>query len=254
MPEALRLRIIGRLRTPFADKFGVPRQARLVDLPGTLEMIPPFDQIGWFDGLEEISHVWITFLFHQAVEQGWKGRVRPPRLGGNRRLGVFATRSPFRPNHLGLSVLRLRRIEHESGRRVKLLLSGVDMVDGTPVVDIKPYIPYADAVANARGGFASDAPEPRLEVRFTTGAQARAEELAVPAEVLEAMARLLALDPRPAYAAGGDDGKEYGMSLYQWNFRWQVFDSRRLALVVAIEPFSPQRQERPTSGSDFSPT
>ena len=237
------LAVIGHLRTPFRDRFGIPRQAGLVALPGTIEMVPPYDQRTFFEGLEEVSHLWVSFLFHAVQEQGWKGRVRPPRLGGNRRLGVFATRSPFRPNHLGLSVLRLESIEAKEGRRVVLKVSGVDMLDGTPVVDIKPYIPYADAIPEASGGFASQAPAERLEVVFTPEAERQRLELGLTDEVVESIVRLIALDPRPAYAAGNDEGREYGLSLYDWNLRWRVYDGQRLALVTGVTPI--------VSGSDL---
>ena len=230
------LAVIGRLRTPFRDRFGIPRQAGLVDLPGRIEMAPPYDQRAFFEGLEEVSHLWVTFLFHAVQAKGWKGRVRPPRLGGNRRLGVFATRSPFRPNHLGLSVLRLKSIEAKGGGGVSLNVSGVDMLDGTPVVDIKPYIPYADAIPEASGGFASEAPAQRLQVVFTPQAEHQRAQLGLADEIVEALARLIALDPRPAYTAGNDEGREYGLSLYDWNVRWQVYDRRRLALVTAVTP------------------
>ncbi len=236
MADRFRLEAIGHLRTPFPDKFGIPRQAGLVDLPGTIEMVPPYDERAFFEGLEEVSHLWVTFLFHRNLEQGWRGRVRPPRLGGNRRLGVFATRSPFRPNHLGLSVVRLHGIDSRAGREVKLRISGVDMLDGTPVVDIKPYLPYADAVTGARGGFASAAPEPRLKVRFTPELETRLQAMPQGAELADAIRALVALDPRPAYLAGEDHGKEYGMALYRWNVRWRVEDATGEAVVFGMEP------------------
>lgn len=236
MEGSTQLDFIGYLRTPFREKFGIPRQAGLVEVPGVIEMVPPWDRQDFFEGLEEVSHLWITFLFHQNREQGWRGRVRPPRLGGNRRIGVFATRSPFRPNHLGLSVVRLERMESREGRGVRLHVTGVDMVDGTPVVDIKPYIPYADAVTEARGGFASAAPEPRLKVRFTLELETRLQAMPQGVELADAIRALVALDPRPAYLAGEDHGKEYGMALYRWNVRWRVEDATGEAVVFGMEP------------------
>ncbi len=236
MSTTHRIDPVGLLRTPFPEKFGIPRQAGLVDLPGTIEMVPPYDERRFFDGLEEVSHLWVTFLFHRNLEQGWKGRVRPPRLGGNRRLGVFATRSPFRPNHLGLSVVRLHGIDSRGGRQVRLRISGVDMLDGTPVVDIKPYLPYADAVTEARGGFAGAAPEPRLKVRLVPELESRLRAMPEGAELAHAIRALIALDPRPAYAAGEDHGREYGMALYRWNIRWRVEDAAGEAVVFGMEP------------------
>ncbi len=235
MRDLFRLEAIGRLRTPFPDKFGIPRQAGLVDLPGVIEMAPPYDELDFFEGLEEVSHLWVTFLFHRNLEQRWKGRVRPPRLGGNRRLGVFATRSPYRPNHLGLSAVRLRAIESRKGRSVKLRISGVDMLDGSPVVDIKPYLPYADAVAGARGGFADSAPEPRLQVGFTAELESRLRALPEGEELAGAVRALIGLDPRPAYAAGSGQGRIHGMALYRWDFRWRVEDGGKRAVVFGME-------------------
>jgi len=200
-----------------------------------LEHSTPWDQLAFFEGLEEASHLWVTFLFHQNREQGWRGRVRPPRLGGNRRLGVFATRSPFRPNHLGLSVLRLTGIESQGSRGVKLHVSGVDMVDGTPVLDIKPYLPYADAPAEAHGGFAAEVPEAKLAVVFVPEVERRLAEMTQGAELARLVESLIALDPRPAYAAGSDQGRVYGMQFYGWDIRWRVDDAGRSAQVVEID-------------------
>lgn len=239
MPEerlehSTQLDFIGYLRTPFRQKFGVPRQAGLVEVPGVIEMRQPWDQIGYFEGLEEVSHLWVTFLFHQNRGQGWRGRVRPPRLGGNRRLGVFATRSPFRPNHLGLSALRLIGIESRGSRGVELHVSGVDMVDGTPVLDIKPYIPYADAVTEACGGFAAEAPTAKLAVVFEPEVKERLAKMPRGGELARMIESLVALDPRPAYAAGSDRGRAYGMQLYEWGIRWLVDDASGSARVVEI--------------------
>lgn len=141
---------IGYIRSCFMEKFAIPRQPLLAPAArGTLELLPPFDQVEALEGLEQVSHVWLLFLFHQALEDKPRLKVRPPRLGGNRSLGVFATRATHRPNGIGQSVVRLEGFE--AGR---LWLSGIDLLDGTPVLDIKPYVPYADAVADARNGIA----------------------------------------------------------------------------------------------------
>jgi tRNA-Thr(GGU) m(6)t(6)A37 methyltransferase TsaA len=236
LETSTRLDFIAYLRTPFREKFGIPRQAGLVEVPGSIEMVPPWDRRDYFQGLEEVSHLWVTFLFHQNRNQGWRGRVRPPRLGGNQRFGVFATRSPFRPNHLGLSVVRLVEIESSGGRRVRLHVSGVDMVDGTPVLDIKPYIPYADAVRGAHGGFAAKAPEPRLQVLFAETVEQQLAALENGQALREQIRALVALDPRPAYAAGADRGRAYGMRFQCWNIRWRVDDAAATARIVEIRP------------------
>ena len=162
---------IGYIRTPFREKFGVPRQPGLATAAqGVLELAPPFDRPESLEGLEGFSHVWLLWRFHLAVRKSedWSPTVRPPRLGGNRRLGVFATRSPFRPNPLGLSAVRLLAVER---RACRLVLGGVDLVDGTPVFDIKPYAPYTDSIPDAAGGFADASPEARLCVMFSAEAQ-----------------------------------------------------------------------------------
>ena len=227
---------IGRIRTPFAQKFGIPRQPGLVEADGTLEIHSPWDRLEYFDGLESVSHLWVLFLFHESLEQGWRGRVRPPRLGGNLRRRVFATRSPFRPNHIGLSVVQLQGIRHQKGRRVKLDVTGVDMLDGSPLLDIKPYVPYADAVTDATGGFADQAPQPSLKVHYLP--EVEEALLARPdGERFMALLRsVIALDPRPAYVRGRDGGREYRMRLQDMEVRWIMDDEERNVLVVSVEP------------------
>lgn len=238
MDNHVRLDFIGRLRTPFRQKFGVPRQAGLVEVPGVIEMTPPWDRAEYFEGLEQVSHLWVTYLFHHNLDQGWRGRVRPPRLGGNRRLGVFATRSPFRPNHLGLSAVKLLRVESTAGLAVKLHVSGVDMVDGSPVLDIKPYLPYADSIVEAQVEYAGEAPDAGLNVTLGPQPEQFLGEMEEGEELASLIASLIALDPRPAYAAGKSGAQEYGMQLYSWNVRWSVDDLRQVAQVTRIEPAS----------------
>lgn len=162
---------IGYIRSCFMEKFAIPRQPLLAPAArGTLELLPPFDQAEALEGLEQVSHIWLLFLFHQALEDKPRLKVRPPRLGGNRSLGVFATRATHRPNGIGQSVVRLEGFE--AGR---LWLSGIDLLDGTPVLDIKPYVPYADAVADARNGIA-DAPPPGIAVEWSEQARRQAHE------------------------------------------------------------------------------
>ena len=236
LQESVSLEVIGHIRTPFRQKFGIPRQAGLVAAPGVIEMVSPWDRAEFFEGLEQVSHLWVTYLFHQNLQQGWRGRVRPPRLGGNQRLGVFATRSPFRPNHLGLSVVRLLKMESRGGREVKLQVSGVDMLDGSPVLDIKPYLPYADAIMDAEVGFASDAPQARLNVAFAPSAERFLQTLDDGDELTRLIASLVALDPRPAYLAGRSREREHGMQIYGWNVRWRVDEGRQTAQITEITP------------------
>ncbi|MGB0711950.1 MAG: tRNA (N6-threonylcarbamoyladenosine(37)-N6)-methyltransferase TrmO [Gammaproteobacteria bacterium] len=187
-------RPIARIRTPFGGKFGTPRQSGLVpSAQGWVELLAPYNRPEALDGLEGFSHLWLIWVFHEAVRDDWSPTVRPPRLGGNERMGVFATRSPFRPNPIGLSVVELLELD---AARSRFRVGGVDISDGTPILDIKPYVPYADALPDARAGFASEAPDARLEVHFSPAARAVLDT----SPHLEPLIRqTLALDPRPAY-------------------------------------------------------
>jgi tRNA-Thr(GGU) m(6)t(6)A37 methyltransferase TsaA len=227
---------IGFIHSCFPDKFGIPRQARLVaEACATLELLPPFDMPEALRGLEDFSHIWLIFVFHAHLDSGWRPTVRPPRLGGNKRLGVFATRSPFRPNPIGLSAVELTGIDMKKGRSF-LHLRGVDLLDGTPVVDIKPYIPYADALPDARGSFASEAPDrSSLSIDFAPQAQAfchTAENIGH--SRLETLIRqVLENDPRPAYYANRPGRQSFGMRLLDLEVQWQIEGQR--ILVVSIK-------------------
>ena len=185
--------IIARIHTDLPEKFGVPRQSGLVpQLRGTIVLEPAYRNPDALRGLEGFSHLWLIFQFHRAVREGWSPTVRPPRLGGNVRMGVFATRSPFRPNALGLSCVRLLAVE-DGPEGLMLKVGGADLMDGTPIFDIKPYIPYADCKPEATCGFAPD-PGATLRVRYAPGT---AEKL--PPEKRTALTGILANDPRPRY-------------------------------------------------------
>lgn len=223
---------IGVVHSPFREKFGIPRQPGLVtSATTTLELLPPYNRLEAVKGLEGFSHIWISFVFHGVKRQEWKPTVRPPRLGGNERVGVFASRSTHRPNPIGLSVVELTGIDSSDGR-VVLSLKGADLLDGTPVLDIKPYIPYVDAIADARSGFADTAPLPSLRVAFSAQAEQQCLGLAVKyPELRQLICEVLALDPRPAYQA--ESGREYGVNLYDLNIRFHVSGGN--AEVLAIE-------------------
>jgi tRNA-Thr(GGU) m(6)t(6)A37 methyltransferase TsaA len=220
----IELQAIAVVHSPFEEKFGVPRQSGLApSAVGELRLLPPCDDAAMLQGLAGFSHLWLIFQFDRCIAQGWRARVRPPRLGGNREVGVWASRSPFRPNFLGLSVVRL--VEVVERPRPLLRVAGIDLLDGTPVLDIKPYLPYSDALQDATGGYAPAAPGAGLKVRF--GAQAE-EDLArlQDSERMRALLReVLALDPRPAYRQGAEPGRVYGMRLAGTNVRWQVTDT-----------------------------
>ncbi len=206
---------IGVLHSPFRDKFGIPRQAGLAPVETRLELFSPYNRPEALAGLESFSHVWLQFVFHRIPRNAWKPSVRPPRLGGNQRVGVFASRSPFRPNRLGLSLVRLLSLD-ESGAGLRLL--GADLLDGTPVLDIKPYLPWAEAPPDAEAGWAG-APPRRLAVRFSPRAEAA---LAARAGKItpELLSDLLSLDPRPAYHQVSS--REYGMRFGDLEIKWRV--------------------------------
>lgn len=209
------------IRTPFAEKFGVPRQPGLApSAEGRIVFEKDFRNPDTLRGIGGFSHLWLIFGFHLA--EGWSPTVRPPRLGGNERVGVFASRSPFRPNPLGLSVVKFERVEITDDEGPVIYVSGADLVDGTPIFDIKPYVAYSDSLPDAVSGFAGAAPETRLRVDFTPGVS-EALEIRFPGlsrlviEVLEA-------DPRPAFH--DDPGREYGMTLSGVNIRFRVAGTR----------------------------
>ena len=213
---------IGIIHSPFKEKFGIPRQPGLVpEVRAELLLSAPYNQPQAVAGLEGYSHIWIQFLFHRVEKEAWQPMVRPPRLGGNRRVGVFASRSPFRPNPIGLSVVRLDRVRARDGE-VVLEIAGADLLEGTPVLDIKPYLPYVDSVPDARSGFAPEAPPALLEVRFTEQALAQLGERPESEALGSLICRLLELDPRPAYSGRAQPERTYGMRLYDFDLRWRV--------------------------------
>ena len=210
------MEIIAHVRTDFPTKFGVPRQSGLVrEARGRVVFEPPYRNPDALRGIEDFSHLWILWEFSKARRQGWSATVRPPRLGGNTRLGVFATRSPFRPNAIGLSCVRLEGVDWDGQDGPALIVSGVDMLDGTPVYDIKPYLPYVDSHPEARGGFTEEARAHVLKVEFP-------EELLhkMPAHAREAIIEILSQDPRPAYQ--DDPGRLYGVPYAGMDVRFTV--------------------------------
>lgn len=224
------MQIIARVRNDFPTKFGLPRQSGLVpELVSTIVFEPEFRVAEALRGIETYSHLWLIWGFHQAVREGekqdWRPTVRPPRLGGNTRMGVFATRSPFRPNPIGLTVVKLLAVEDTAEGKV-LVVSGADMMDGTPVYDIKPYLPYVDSIPEAVGGFTEEKAAYHLAVDFP------AEFLTqVPENQREALLGVLAQDPRPAYQH--DDNRVYGFAYAGMDVRFTVAGGT--LTVVAIE-------------------
>lgn len=222
---------IGRLRSCFKEKFAIPRQPGLAPAArGVLELDPPFDRPEAVQGLEQVSHVWLLFLFHQSPRNPSNLRVRPPRLGGNQRIGVFASRSTHRPNGIGQSVVRLERVE--PGR---LWLSGIDLVDGTPILDVKPYLPYADCLRDAHNALAPSEPQ-RLTVRWNEQARQQAVEHGqrLGQALLELIEQCLAQDPRPAYQSPAAD-RYYGTRLWDTEVRWHYPRPDTIEVVEVIQ-------------------
>ncbi|PBQ11258.1 tRNA (N6-threonylcarbamoyladenosine(37)-N6)-methyltransferase TrmO [Pseudomonas syringae] len=207
---------VGFVRSCFKEKFAIPRQPQLAPAArGVLELVAPFDQGEAVQGLEQVSHVWLLFLFHLALEDKPRLKVRPPRLGGNQSMGVFATRATHRPNGIGQSVVKLDKVE--AGR---LWLSGIDLLDGTPVLDIKPYVPYADAIGDATNQIASAAPA-LIPVHWQDSAlqQAREHALRLNEPLVELIEQCLAQDPRPAYQLPTPE-RRYGAQFWDLDVRW----------------------------------
>ena len=215
MPHPVTMTPIAHIHSPFDTKFGIPRQSGLVpELVSELVFEPPYRNPDAIRGIEGFDYLWLLWHFSAARQEGWTATVRPPRLGGNTRVGVFATRSPFRPNPIGLSCVRLLAVVTDT-RGPVLRLAGADLMDGTPVFDIKPYLPYADAHPEAAGGFTDTTPRQPLAVEFPPALLAR-----VPAGQQEALRGVLAQDPRPTYQ--DDPDRVYGMAFAGLDVRFTV--------------------------------
>lgn len=225
--EQLTMHIIANIHSDFPTKFGIPRQSGLVEeLTAKIVFTPDYRVPEAVRGLEDFSHIWLIWQFSKAVRENWSPTVRPPRLGGNTRMGVFATRSPFRPNAIGLSCVRLLKVEPNTPEGPVLTVAGADLMDGTPILDIKPYIPYADCQMEATGGFTDTAGEFLLKVEFPP-------ELLemVPEDRREALIGVLRHDPRPSYQRKPE--RVYGMEFAGWNIRFRVAED--VLTVVEVE-------------------
>ena len=217
--ETMEMHPIAHMRSDSPTKFGIPRQSGLVEeLRSMIVFEPEYRSEDALRGIEDFSHLWLIWQFSQAVREGWSPTVRPPRLGGNTRMGVFATRSPFRPNNLGLSCVRLLEVKHTQQYGTVLIVGGADLLDGTPIFDIKPYIPYSDSRPEAAGGFTDRVGDFLLDVKFP---QELLEKL--PADKQAAAVGVLSHDPRPSYQR--TPGRVYGLNFAGFDIRFTVEDT-----------------------------
>ena len=213
----MELKIIAKISTDFKEKFGIPRQSGIAKTVGKIVFEPEYRVREALRGLEGYSHLWLLWEFSEARRDGWSPTVRPPRLGGNKRMGVFATRSPFRPNSIGLSSVRLLSVEDTAETGLVLIVEGADLLDGTPIYDIKPYLPFTDSHPDAIGGFADEVREYGLKVNFSLQLLDK-----IPENKREALITILENDPRPSYKDDGDH--EYGMVYSDLDIFFKVED------------------------------
>lgn len=229
--------VIGVMRSPYVEKFGIPRQPNLVQVESYIEMLAPYNVLEAFEGIEEFSHLWLVWQFHENKNQQendkFRPQVRPPRLGGNKKLGVFATRSMYRPAPIGLSVVKLKEVK-KVGNSVRVYVTGSDLLDSTPIIDIKPYIHYSDAVEDAQSGYAHDEPV-RKQVIWSEQAGLTRTELYTNAQMTQQyigeLEQVLALDPRPAYQ--DDEERIYGMRFGSFNIKFSCLND--VIIVQDIE-------------------
>ncbi|WP_329416890.1 tRNA (N6-threonylcarbamoyladenosine(37)-N6)-methyltransferase TrmO [Acinetobacter indicus] len=235
----LTLPIIGIMKSPYKEKFGIPRQPNLVQVESYIDMLEPYNDLLAFEGIEAFSHLWLLWQFHDNKNQQqtkFRAQVRPPRLGGNQKIGVFATRSMYRPSPVGLSVVQLKQVK-KVGKAVRVYVTGSDLLDGTPILDIKPYIQYSDAVMEAQSGYAQDEPE-RKQVVWTEQAAVQKQQLLqqhkISAQMLSELEQVLSLDPRPAYQE--DETRLYKMYFANIDVGFLVQPDQVLIQMLALKP------------------
>ncbi|WP_100643275.1 tRNA (N6-threonylcarbamoyladenosine(37)-N6)-methyltransferase TrmO [Alteromonas facilis] len=230
----LQIHPIGKIETPFSEKFGIPRQGVIADgVEGIIHFEPEYSHPDYIRGIEQFSHLWLIFAFDQHVAQPHSALVRPPRLGGNAKMGVFATRSSFRPNHLGMSLVRYLDHSFDQGQ-LTLTVSGVDLLTQTPIFDIKPYIHYSDSIDDAQCGYANLAPSARLSVVFSEMAKTQllTYQSTLP-QLKSVITQMLRQDPRPAYKQQKEDPKHYACRVYDLDVKWHVDGDK--AIVSSLE-------------------
>lgn len=225
MNDTLTIRPVAYIRNDFKEKFGIPRQSgRAPSLTSKIVFLPEYRNLDTLREIEGFSHLWLLFDFSKAHKTAWSATVRPPRLGGNKRVGVFASRSPFRPNPIGLSCVRLVRVENREDEGCVLIVSGADLLDGTPIFDIKPYLPFADCQPSATAGYATQGERHFLQVDFPEPLLQKIEE-----EKRDGLIECLADDPRPSYQ---DDGRIYGMRFADYEIKFKVENDTLTVLSV----------------------
>ena len=238
MMTELTLPIIGYMHSSYKEKFGIPRQPNLVQVESYIEMIEPYNDLLAFEGIEEFSHLWLIWQFHENKNQQdspqFRPQVRPPRLGGNKKIGVFATRSMYRPSPMGLSVVQLKDVK-KVGKSVRVYVTGSDLLDGTPILDIKPYIQYSDAVVDAQSGYAQEQPV-RKQVSWSEQAIAKQQSFMqmeqLNQQTIDELEQVLSLDPRPAYQQ--DETRVYGMLFADLNVKFTV--NTEYVQIIEIAP------------------
>ncbi len=234
---SMQMKPIAYIKSPYKQKFAIPRQPNLVkEAKGEIIFEEGFSDPNCLRDIEQFSHLWLIFVFHETQDKGWSPTVQPPRLGGKENIGVFATRSTFRPNPIGMSVVKNLGWEHSDSSLI-LKVGGMDLLDHTPILDIKPYIPYADALPDAQAGFAETVPGSNYEIVFSDGAEQQLNKLQQDYPDLKSfIASVLKQDPRPAWRKKDIDEKRYGMTLFDLNIKWQIQENQ--IQVISINPES----------------
>ena len=225
---------IATIHSCYKEKFGIPRQPGLVASPATIEIDAAYSQDEAFRELETFSHIWVIFVFHGISNEKWNPTVRPPRLGGNQRIGVFASRSMFRPNPIGLSVVELKNIERK-GDKIILNIVGGDFLDATPVLDIKPYIPYADSINTLKAGYATEKPGIKFEVVFSKQVKDELKSVEIKHPRFDVIiTEILQLDPRPAYQDKKQTKNEFAMKLYNYDLKWRIDNEQIIVTELTL--------------------
>ncbi|MCP4598077.1 tRNA (N6-threonylcarbamoyladenosine(37)-N6)-methyltransferase TrmO [Neptuniibacter sp.] len=236
MSTSFSLETVAKIKSPYKEKFGIPRQPGLAEsLISRVQLLGEYANPEMARGLEQCTHIWLLFIFSECVDKGWKPTVRPPRLGGNKRMGVFSTRSPFRPNPIGMSPVKLIAIEQQ-GSAIELVISGADLLDGTPIIDIKPYLPYSDIIPEAECSFAPNIQLLPQSVKFSSTAleACKTIEKDIQQPVQQQITELLKCDPRPAYKKNNPD-HSYGVTLHNANIRFRITDAEIIVDNIELQ-------------------